>query len=226
MKALLFKALILFAFVATTSCANAPDHSARPQERPAEKARLFGLLKSKETKRLEAGMVCGDPALQGEFVGNVPGKINGCGVKDAVRLRAVSGVTLSQQAVMDCATAKALKTWVDEGLQPAFKRQGGVVRLRVAAHYVCRTRNHKAGAKISEHGKGRAIDISGVWLENGREISVLKDYRSGRAGKALRRAQKAACGPFGTVLGPGSDGYHEDHFHFDTARYRSGPYCR
>jgi len=37
---------------------------------------------------------------------------------------------------------------------------------------------------------------------------------------------RAACGPFGTVLGPNADRFHQDHFHFDTARHRSGPYCR
>ncbi|RFP87382.1 hypothetical protein DZK27_12075 [Rhodobacteraceae bacterium 63075] len=186
----------------------------------------FGLLSSQETRDLKQGMVCGDIAIQGQRIGPVPGKIGGCGVNDAVRLRSVSGVTLSQRAVMDCTTAKALKTWVDQGLQPAFERLGRVARIKVAAHYVCRTRNHKAGAKISEHGKGRAIDISGVTLENGREISILEDYGRGKGGRALRRAHKAACGTFGTTLGPGSDGYHEDHLHFDTARYRGGAYCR
>jgi len=28
------------------------------------------------------------------------------------------------------------------------------------------------------------------------------------------------------VLGPEAARYHQDHFHFDTARYRSGSYCR
>jgi hypothetical protein len=27
--------------------------------------------------------------------------------------------------------------------------------------------------------------------------------------------RKSACGRFSTVLGPGSDGYHEDHVHVD-----------
>ena len=44
--------------------------------------------------------------------------------------------------------------------------------------------------------------------------------------KTLRPAHKAACGVFGTTLGPGSDGYHEDHMHFDTAAHRNGSYCR
>ena len=32
----------------------------------------------------------------------------------------------------------------------------------------------------------------------------------------------AACNRFTTVLGPGSDGYHEDHIHVDRAERRGG----
>lgn len=216
-----FKLIVLLACVAVTSCGGGGDK----REARGLSERL-GFFPSEKARDLKQGMVCGDIALQGEEIGQVPGKVSGCGVNGAVKLRSVSGVTLSQGAVMDCTTAKALKTWVDEGLQPSFRNLGSVARIKVAAHYVCRTRNHKAGARISEHGKGRAIDISGVRLEDGRAFSILNDYQGGKAGRALRRAHKAACGPFGTTLGPGSDGYHEDHLHFDTARYRSGSYCR
>ncbi|APX22513.1 MULTISPECIES: extensin-like domain-containing protein [Salipiger] len=179
-------------------------------------------------RRMRArGAVCGDIDLQGESVGFVPGRISACGIRDAVELRAVSGVALSQSALMDCTTAKTLKHWVERGLKPAVGGQGGGVSgLRVAAHYACRTRNNQPGGKVSEHGKGRAIDISGVVLRDGSEISVLRDWGGGRKGRALRQMHSTACGPFGTVLGPGSDGYHRDHLHFDTARYRSGSYCR
>ncbi|WP_318527989.1 extensin family protein [Lentibacter sp. XHP0401] len=176
---------------------------------------------------MTGGMICGDPSIIGEVVGDVPGKLKGCGINDAVKVRAVSGVVLSQGAVVECETAKALKTWLDTGVKPAFSGVGGgISKLRVAAHYSCRTRNHKKGAKISEHGKGRAIDISGFTTKDGNEYSVLSDYGKGKAGKAIRHSHKAACGPFGTTLGPKSDGYHEDHLHMDTARYRSGTYCR
>lgn len=198
-------------------------HSLRPLVRPD---RIAMAAKEKARQRAK-GAVCGDTELQGVVVGRVPGKIAGCGLDNAIRLRSVSGVALSQEAVMDCTTAKALKTWVDRGVKPAIgNRGGGVAALRVAAHYSCRTRNNRPGAKISEHGKGRAIDISGLTLRNGETITVLNDWGRGATGKALRQMHKVACGPFGTVLGPGSDGYHEDHFHFDTARYRSGSYCR
>lgn len=170
------------------------------------------------------GSVCGNPAIRGETLAPVGAKVNGCGIAEPVKVTQVAGVKLSQAALMDCPTALALNKWVESGLQPAFGRNP-VVELKVAGHYVCRTRNHKKGAKISEHGKGRAIDISGVTLSNGKTISILKGWR-GDYGKALKAAHRAACGTFGTTLGPGSDGYHEDHLHFDTARYRKGPYCR
>ncbi len=180
---------------------------------------------ARKNKRLK-GAVCGDPDIQGEVVGRVPGKLNGCGVENAVRVRNVAGITLSQQSVMDCGTAKALKKWINKGAKPAVgSKGGGLSGLKVAAHYSCRTRNNKAGAKISEHGKGRAIDISGLVLNDGRTISVLKGWHNADS-KTMRSAHKKACGPFGTVLGPNADRYHQDHFHFDTARYRSGPYCR
>lgn len=195
----------------------------RPKQR-GEGVRIFA---SKRQRAIRRGMVCGDPSIQGETVGRVPGKINGCGVNDAVRLRSVAGVTLSQRAVVDCGTAKALKTWVETGMKPALgQRGGGASQIRVAAHYACRTRNSKTGAKISEHGKGRAIDVAGVRLKDGSEINVLNHWGRGWRGRALKQMHARACGPFGTVLGPAADRYHRDHFHFDTARYRAGTYCR
>ncbi len=196
-----------------------PEHSLRPAFRPdaVVQQALFGKRKKKK------GSVCGDIDIQGEKVGNY-GKGGGCFIPDAVRVRSVSGVKLSQSALMTCDTAKALNKWVDKGVQPAFKKK--VTELKVAAHYACRTRNNKAGAKLSEHAKGRAIDISAFVLSNGTSVTVLKDWSRGKYSKALQKSHKAACGPFGTVLGPRSDRYHRDHFHLDTARYRSGAYCR
>lgn len=98
--------------------------------------------------------------------------------------------------------------------------------IKVAAHYACRRRNNSKTGKISEHGRGRAIDISGFELANGSEISVLRDWSAGSSSRALQRMHAEACGPFGTVLGPRANRFHLDHFHFDTARYRNGTYCR
>jgi len=218
--------------------AQAAPPPAEPSPEPPPKAQRRGLFKlalsapaprqpeprpkrekpGKNTSR--KGSVCGDPAIKGEAMSRITGKVKGCGVAEPVRVTSVSGVALSQAATIDCPTAKALKKWIDTGLQPAFGR-AKVVELRVAAHYICRSRNNLKGARISEHGRGKAIDISGVVLSTGKTVSVAGGY-----GKELRRAHKAACGIFGTTLGPGSDGFHEDHLHFDTASHRNGPYCR
>ncbi len=216
-----------------------PETYGVPREGREKRRGLLAFLRPKErtqgvedkNRRVTAakrqGKICGDPAIQGVKVGRVPAKLRGCGLNDAVRVQSVSDVGLSTHSVMDCTTAKALKTWIDRGMRPAVgRRGGGVAEIRVVAHYACRTRNNQKGAKISEHGRGRAIDIAGFKLRDGTEISVLTGWKKRKDSKILRKMHKAACGPFGTVLGPESNRFHRDHFHFDTARYRSGPYCR
>ncbi|SHI62638.1 Uncharacterized conserved protein [Shimia gijangensis] len=203
-------------------------NSARSAVAPARDAEPIVSARRKGTKDSGIGKVCKDRKLKGAKVGKVPGKLNGCGIKKgAIKLYSVSGVTLSQPVVMECDTAKALKKWVEGGMDKSVGRYGGgVVELKVAAGYSCRTRNSRPGAKISEHGKGRAIDISGFELKNGNTISVLNDWSRGKKGRILKKMHKEACGPFGTVLGPKADRYHKDHFHFDVAKHRGGSYCR
>ncbi|MGR3802454.1 extensin-like domain-containing protein [Marinibacterium profundimaris] len=196
-----------------------PEMSPRPTFRPDSVVQqaLFGKRKKRK------GSVCGNIDIQGERIGSY-GKGGGCHIPDAVRVRSVSGVKLSTSALMTCDTAEALNTWVDKAVQPAFGKR--VVEIKVAAHYACRTRNNQSGAKLSEHAKGRAIDISAFTLRNGEQVTVLRDWNRGKLGKALVKTHAAACGIFGTVLGPRSDSFHRDHFHLDTANYRSGAYCR
>ena len=165
------------------------------------------------------GAVCGVPAIKGEEIKSISSRVTGCGVEDAVAVTSIAGVRLSQTATIDCSIAKAMNSWVDEVAQPTF--DGTLVELQVAAHYICRSRNNIKGAKISEHGKGRAIDISGFILSDGKTLTVASNYN-----RQLRKIYKAACPYFRTTLGPGSDGYHENHFHFDTSARSGGAYCR
>ncbi len=46
------------------------------------------------------------------------------------------------------------------------------------------------------------------------DVNVAKDWREG--------IRASACARFSTVLGPGSDGYHEEHIHLDLAERRGG----
>lgn len=165
------------------------------------------------------GAVCGVASIKGEEIPPIGSKVSGCGVPEAVRVTSVAGVRLSQAATVDCSVATALNTWVEDVAQPAF--DGKLSELRIAAHYICRSRNNVKGARISEHGKGRAVDISAFILTDGKVLTVSDNFN-----RTLRRIYKAACGIFKTTLGPGSDGYHEDHFHFDTSARSGGAYCR
>ena len=162
--------------------------------------------------------------LKAEKIGTIPGP-GACGVPDAYRVTEAAGVRLSQAATIRRATAETLDGWLRAHAIPIIgNRGGGLVAIQVPAHYACRTRNHRPGARLSEHAKGNAIDISAFILADGSRIAVT-DWR-GSNGRVLKRLHASACGPFGTVLGPESDRFHQDHFHLDIADYRSGPYCR
>lgn len=160
-----------------------------------------------------------------------PIRSGSCGIPAPVEVAALGGgaVKLSMKAVVNCDLASTLAGFMRDVVDPLARQKlgAGVTDIRVAAAYHCRTRNGVAGAKLSEHAKGNAIDISafkvkGEWIEVG--------GKNGLAQAAfLREVRKSACGPFTTVLGPGSDAYHSDHFHFDLARRgQSGRslYCR
>lgn len=197
----------------------------RPARRPdgAASGQNAAAVREKPSKRAAAsakGAICGDPAIKGEALAPIKGKVKGCGIADPVRVTAVKGIRLSTGATVSCDTARALKSWVSKAVEPVYGK-GKVVELKVAASYACRSRNNQRGNKISEHGRGNAIDISGFVFSNGKEVSVLRGYD-----RKMRQVHKAACGIFGTTLGPGSDGFHEDHLHYDVARHRGGPYCR
>lgn len=175
-----------------------------------------------------AGGLCGVAGLQGRRLPRITSNVAGCGIDEPVSLTHVHGVRLSPAATLHCDTARATARWVREVALPAVgSAGGGLAELRLGSHYACRARNNQRGARISEHGRGRAIDFMGFRLANGETFTVGRDYRSGRWSGVLRRMRAGACGIFTTTLGPGSDRFHSEHLHFDVARHRNGAaYCR
>jgi len=158
------------------------------------------------------------------------GSSSGCGITEPWRLSAVSNVRLSEPATLSCNTVSPLHGWLTDIVQPAAARAFGepVASIHVAASYDCRSRNGNPGAKLSEHGHGNAIDISGFTLASGREVTVAAGWYGGDSERAfLREVHDKACGRFSTVLGPASDTYHRDHIHLDIQPRKSGkPFCR
>ncbi|MBO6718375.1 MAG: extensin family protein [Rhizobiaceae bacterium] len=152
-----------------------------------------------------------------------------CGIAFPVKVTSLgSDVELSPDAVVNCATAETAARLVQETARPAAKRELGaeIVGIRHASAYVCRHRWN--GEKISEHARGNALDIAAFLLEDGRTVDV---QAYGPADMPERRfmatVRRHACGPFKTVLGPGTDADHALHFHFDLAERRRGStYCR
>ena len=118
---------------------------------------------------------------------------------------------------------------MSEALAPAVAAAGGVLSaIRIADSYNCRPRNRVAGAKMSEHGFGNAIDIAGFTLESGRKVSVEQGWwGSSDERRFLHTVHDRACADFNTVLGPDSGRAHRDHLHLDLQNRESGSrYCR
>ncbi|MDC7785698.1 extensin family protein [Rhodoplanes sp. TEM] len=152
----------------------------------------------------------------------------GCETRELVRLIAIrlpGGGRVALQAPFQpqtrlrCGMAEAVASWVREDVVAATAALGPPSALVVDSAYECRTRNRVAGAKMSEHGTGNALDVRAVAFASGRTI-VLTDHL---ADKPVRSAlAQSVCARFMTVLGPGSDGYHEAHVHVDLAERRNG----
>lgn len=228
MRAALCVVLILTALPAGA----APERSPRPMPRPvtdaaavvaAPSGTLRPVLRPVTPVPPPSG-ICGVTGLSGTHLPPVTSDVPGCGIADPVEVTAVQGVALSMPLTIDCSIGRAVNEWVRTVLKPTFENR--IRQIDVAGAYACRGRNNVEDAKISEHGKGRAIDISGLTFTDGSSVTVARDWNTGRDGTLLTRAYHAGCGIFGTTLGPGSDGYHEDHMHFDMPSNRRSPYCR
>jgi hypothetical protein len=143
---------------------------------------------------------------------------DGCGGEDLVRLEAVvlpdkRLVSVKPAAILRCAMASAIAHWIRTDIAPLAAGLGSVISdLDNLDSFECRGRNRVAGARLSEHGRANALDVRALKLANGRSIS-LTDRTASR--ELRERVLHSMCARFSTVLGPGSDWYHEDHVHLD-----------
>lgn len=172
-----------------------------------------------------------DPRILGEAERLDPiDEGNGCKVPNPWRMYSVAGVELSRPATLNCSVTQPLHDWMNATVQPAAQAAFGenVTAVGIASSYSCRARNNKRGARMSEHGFGNAIDISSFTLADGRKITIQRGWRGDDDEMAfLREIRQTACAEFMTVLGPGSDRHHGDHFHLDLASRLSGKaYCK
>jgi hypothetical protein len=148
----------------------------------------------------------------------------GCGGEDLVRLEAIMlpdkrRVSVKPAAILRCKMAAALADWIRSDIAPLAERVGSAVSdLDNFDSFECRGRNRIVGAQLSEHGRANALDVRAFKFADGSTIS-LTDRTVPRG---LRESVlHSACKRFSTVLGPGSDWYHEDHIHLDLMERRN-----
>ena len=222
-----------------------PQHAAEPVPIPRQKPKSLVQAAPPESSGWPAAQVAAERAscdamLKGLALVWSPlpplGDEGGCGAPAPILLSAVDGVSLTPPATVTCAMAAALHNWVSGSLQPLAQRDLGarVVAIATASSYVCRSRNSVTGAKLSEHGKANALDMSGFAFAGRDGVTVgsgwggvLAKFGLSRPGSFLDDARQAACTSFTTVLGPGSDSYHGTHFHVDVlARHNGSRICQ
>ena len=160
-----------------------------------------------------------------------------CGMTHPFRVSALAdgAVSLDKPVNIDCSMIPALEAWLAGVVQPIAQARFGspVVGLEAFGAYSCRSVDNQYGAQLSEHAFGNAIDVSGFRLADGREISVVRDWKRADTQELafLHEVHAGACQDFTTVLGPGADVFHYNHIHMDLAMHGStdtGPrrYCR
>ncbi len=147
----------------------------------------------------------------------------GCGGEDLVRLEAIvlrdkRRVTVTPAAILRCAMASEIADWVRTDMTPLAAGLGSVISdLDNFDSFECRGRNRIVGAKLSEHGRANALDVRALKMANGQSIALTDRTVSRDVRESVLHS---VCARFSTVLGPGSDGYHEDHIHLDLAERR------
>jgi hypothetical protein len=152
----------------------------------------------------------------------------GCGIAAPLQLEAIvladgTKVTLSPAVTMRASLASAFAEWVRDDLAPAVAKGDRLASIEGTGGYECRSRDSIAGAKLSEHAIGNALDLHALRTEHGKLFVIAPskdDTDEVRVFRALMK--KTACLRFSTVLGPGADAFHAQHLHVDLAVRRNG----
>lgn len=155
-----------------------------------------------------------------------------CGMDFPFRVTAFAGgtVNVTSRQTLGCPMIAALDQWITEVVQPAAQAYYGqpVTDIRMGS-YSCRGRNGARGGKLSEHAFGNGVDIFSFRFADGRSVTVEQGWRDQPEEQDfLKQVFVQSCGPFTTVLGPGSNIFHYNHLHLDLARHRGREriYCR
>jgi len=149
----------------TSGAAQSTSATWSSAEITAARARCQALLKDRNVVFIQAG----------------PIKEKDCGTPAPIELISIGAspqVSLSPPPVVTCDLAAALSTWLDQEVQPAARQLvgGPVIRLEVMSSYSCRNAYARVTARLSEHGRANAVDISGLITERGDLAGLKADW--------------------------------------------------
>ena len=151
-----------------------------------------------------------------------PQRAKGCAIETPLVLTAaplpfinIAFVPPITYTTLSCSFAIRLHAFVEGVLKPeAIRILGSEVKHFLhKGGYACRGQRSFTSLK-SEHAFGEAMDFAGVELQDGRIITIERDYTADSdGGRFLRSIAAKACSEFGTSLGPPFNEAHRDHIH-------------
>jgi hypothetical protein len=151
----------------------------------------------------------------------------GCGIDAPVRLSSITVlggdvVSLPDRPLLDCEFATRLADYVRLIVAPLGEAMlhAKVASIETGPGFECRTQDRIAGAKISAHAKGLAVDFVAIAFADKRRLLVERQAGTDEA-SYFRTLRTAACGWFTTVLGPGADAFHASNMHLDVEQHGS-----
>ena len=208
------------------------------ETRPVEESKVPEEPKAAEEAKPEPGTemtACREElaALGAKFtVPEMPAAEGQCKVVNPVQISAIATpvgvVNFPGEPTLNCIFAKQFTAWVADIAAPVVRAHAGdaLAAISTGPGYECRNRNGDTTTKISEHAFGNAVDIASFNLPGKKNFPVANVAKSQNAeSRWLMALRISACGYFTTVLGPGSNEAHAEHYHFDLGIHgKSGNY--
>lgn len=142
-----------------------------------------------------------------------------CGYERAVQITKIGEMEIRGRTIVTWPLAVKLEEWMRTEVQPNAKKLFGqpVAAIRISSSYSCRLVASKR--VLSQHSFANAVDISRLYLADGREIRIQTFWKKkGAFAEFLQRIGAASCGIFSVALTPDFDYQHRHHFHFDVGR--------
>lgn len=146
-----------------------------------------------------------------------------CQIAHPIKLQAIGSVEMRPAATLTCAMAASFAAWTRNELVPSSRLRyfSGVQTIHQGSAYSCR--RIARSRTMSAHSQGNALDVMALTLNNGKKIDVKKQgLFSFRARGLLNNVRSDGCEYFTTVLGPGYNWDHRNHFHFDLMQRKNG----